>query len=69
MQTLSHGIYAGSVDNTHELMSVDTPLQNLKADGDKKQPRCPSIGHNEVRITNTPKRTKLCWDPLEFSVF
>ena len=25
MQTLSHGISAGSVDNTHESMSVDTP--------------------------------------------
>ena len=25
MQTLSHGIYAGSVKNTHEWMSVDTP--------------------------------------------
>ena len=32
MQTLSHGISAGSVDNTHEWMSVDTPLQNLKAE-------------------------------------
>ena len=32
MQTLSHGISAGSVDNTHECMSVDTPLQNMKAE-------------------------------------
>ena len=32
MQTLSHGISTGSVDNTHEWMSVDTPLQNLKAE-------------------------------------
>ena len=32
MQTLSHGISAGSVDNTHEWMSIDTPLRNLKAE-------------------------------------
>ena len=32
MQTLSHGISAGSVDNTHEWMSVDTPLRNTKAE-------------------------------------
>ena len=32
MQTLSHGISAFSVDNTHEWMSVDTPLRNLKAE-------------------------------------
>ena len=25
MQTLSHGISAGSVDKTHEWMSIDTP--------------------------------------------
>ena len=32
MQTLSHGISAVSVNNTHEWMSVDTPLRNLKAE-------------------------------------
>ena len=32
MQTLYHSIYAGSIDNTHEWMSVDNPLQNPKAD-------------------------------------
>ena len=32
MQTLSHGLSVGSVDNTHEWMSVDTPLQNIKAE-------------------------------------
>ena len=32
MQTLSHGISAGSVDNNHEWMSVDTPLRNMKAE-------------------------------------
>ena len=32
MQTISHGIYAGSIDSTHEWMSVDTPLRNLKAE-------------------------------------
>ena len=32
MQTLSHGISTGSIDNTHEWMSDDTPLQNLKAE-------------------------------------
>ena len=32
MQTLSHDISAGYVDNTHEWMSVDTPLQNLKSE-------------------------------------
>ena len=32
MQTLSHGISVGSVDNIHEWMSVDTPLQNLKSE-------------------------------------
>ena len=29
---LAHGISTGSVDNTHEWMSVDTPLRNLKAE-------------------------------------
>ena len=32
MQMLSHGISAGSVDNTHEWMSVDTSLWNLKSE-------------------------------------
>ena len=32
MQTRSHGISAGSINNTHEWMSVDTPLRNLKAE-------------------------------------
>ena len=32
MKMLSRGISAGSVDNTHEWMSVDTPLRNLKAE-------------------------------------
>ena len=32
MQTLSHGISMGSVDNTHEWMSVEPPLQNLKSE-------------------------------------
>ena len=32
MQTLSRGISAGYVDNTHELMIVDTPLRNLKSE-------------------------------------
>ena len=32
MQTFSHGISTGYVDKTHEWMSVDTPLQNLKSE-------------------------------------
>ena len=32
MQTLSRGISPGSVDSTHQWISVDTPLQNLKAE-------------------------------------
>ena len=32
MQTLSHGISAGFVNNTHEWMSVDNPLRNLRAE-------------------------------------
>ena len=32
MQTLFHGISVGYDDKTHEWMSVDTPLRNLKAD-------------------------------------
>ena len=32
MQTLSHDISAGSLDNTHEWVSVDTPLRNLKSE-------------------------------------
>ena len=32
MQTLSHGIFVGSVDNTHECMSVDTPFRIMKAE-------------------------------------
>ena len=32
MQSLSHGTSAGSVDNTHEWMSFDTPLRNMKAE-------------------------------------
>ena len=32
MQTIFHGISAGFVNNTHEWMSVYTPLRNMKAE-------------------------------------